>query len=79
MLLTIIINKIQERYMNFFPKKTSWSVIKHLTYNFCFLKTFNSDFLFNDVWFTDYYSESLEIKSRPLEILLNPLDKIKSI
>ena len=47
---TFISNKSFDQLLDFSPK------------HFIFSKTFNSDFSFNEVWFTDQYSKPLEIE-----------------
>ena len=41
-----------------------WSITRHFTKNFIFLKTCNSEFSDNEVWFTDQNSKPLEIENK---------------
>ena len=59
MLLIIIINKIQESCIHLLGQSLDISSV-----NFMFLKTFDSEFSYVKVWFTDQISNSLEIENK---------------
>ena len=59
----MIINKIQDIY-TFAPHKPFGSLLEIAPTNFIFLKTFNSEFLDVEVWFTNQNSQPLEIEDR---------------
>ena len=48
----------------FVPNKSFGSLLEISPTNFIFLKTFNSEFLYIEVWFTDQNSQPLEIEDR---------------
>ena len=48
----------------FVPNKSFSSLLEISPTNFIFLKTFNSEFLYIEVWFTDQNSQPLEIENR---------------
>ena len=48
----------------FVPNKTFGSLLKISSTNSIFLKTFNSEFSYIEVWFTDQNSQPLEIEDR---------------
>ena len=39
--------------------------------HFIFSKTFNSEFSFNEVWFTDQYSKPLEIEDKKITLFIS--------
>ena len=41
-----------------------WSIIQYFTPKFYILKTFNSEFSYIEVWFTDQNSKPIEIKDK---------------
>ena len=57
----MIINKIQESCIH---NKTFGQLLDISLKNFIFLETFNSEFWFVEVWFTDQNFKSLEIKDK---------------
>ena len=56
----MIINKIQELY-TFVPNKSVAQLLDISFKNLKFLKNFNSEFSFIEVWFTDQNSKPLEM------------------
>ena len=48
----------------FVPKKSFGQLINISTKSFIFLKTFDSDFSYIEVWFTDQNSKPLEIEDK---------------
>ena len=48
----------------FIPNNFFVQLLDILTKNFIFIKTFNSNFLFIEVWFTNQNSKSLKIKDK---------------
>ena len=48
----------------FAPDKSFAYLLEILPTNFMFLKTFNLEFCYIEVWFTDQNSKPLEIKDR---------------
>ena len=60
MLLTMIINKIQEFHIHLF-QITFGTSLEILAINYIFLKSFKSEFQAIRVWFTDQNSQPLEI------------------
>ena len=46
----------------FFPNKFFGKLLDIISINFIFLKTFNSEFSYTEVWFTDQISKPLEIE-----------------
>ena len=60
MLLITVIPKIQEPYI-FVPNKSFGQLFDISPENFIFLKTFDSEFLYTLVWFTNQNSNPLEI------------------
>ena len=66
-MLTAIINKIQESLVlqdTFSPNKSLGQLLDISSKNNIFLKTFNSEFLYIEVWFTDQNSKPLEIEDK---------------
>ena len=63
MLITII-SKIQESYLPFVPNKSFGQLFNISPKNVLFLKTFNSDFSYIEVRFTDQNSKLLEIEDK---------------
>ena len=65
MLLTTIINKIRQDstrvLLTFLPNKSFGQLLDISRTNFIFLKTFDSEFSYIEVWFTDQNSKLLEI------------------
>ena len=43
---------------------TFWSIIRYFTWKFYILKTFDSEFSYIEVWFTDQNSNPLEIEDK---------------
>ena len=68
MLLTTIINKIRQDLtrvlLTFLPNKSFGQLLDISRTNFIFLKTFDSEFLYIEVWFTDQNSKPLEIEDK---------------
>ena len=64
MLLIIVINKIQRILYTFVPNKLFGQLLDISHGNFIFLKTFDSEFLYIEVWFTDQNSNPLEIEDK---------------
>ena len=62
-MLTKIISKIQVLY-TFVPNKSFGQLLDISTKKFMFLKTFNSEFSYIEVWFTDQNSKPLEIEDK---------------
>ena len=60
----MIINKIHEYYILFFPNKSFGSLLDISPSNRIFLKTFNSKHDEIIVWFTNQNSKPLEIEDR---------------
>ena len=59
------INKIQESCMyKFVPNKSCDQLLKISPKNLIFLKTFNSELSYTEVWFTDQNSKPLEIDGK---------------
>ena len=63
MLITIT-SKIQESYLPFVPNKSFGQLFNISPKNVLFLKTFNSDFSYIEVRFTDQNSKLLEIEDK---------------
>ena len=61
MFLIIVINKIQE---SFVPNKSFGQLLDISPETFIFLKTFDSEFSYIEVWFTDQNSNPLEIERK---------------
>ena len=59
----MIISKIQEFYI-FVPNKTSGSLLEISPTNSIFLKKFNSQLSYIEVWFTNQNSPPLEIEEK---------------
>ena len=59
MLLIIVINKFQE--YTFIPNKSFRQLLDTSPENFLFLKTFDSEFLYIQVWFTNQNSNPLKV------------------
>ena len=59
MLLRWIISEIQEFYIHLFLI-IIWSIIKYFTQKKYFSKTFNSEFSYIEVWFSDKNSKPLK-------------------
>ena len=68
MLLTTIINKIRQDLtrvlLTFLPNKSFGQLLDISPTNFIFLKTFDSEFSYIEVWFTDQNSKPLEIEDK---------------
>ena len=64
MLLIIVFNKIQESIYTFVPNKSFGQLLDISPKNFISLKTFDSKFLYLEVWFTDQNSNPLEIENK---------------
>ena len=64
MILIIVINKIQEPCIHFVPDKMLGQLLDISPQNFIFLKTFNSEILYIEVWFTDQNSKPLKIEDK---------------
>ena len=60
----MIISKIQEFGIYFFPHKPFGSLLEISPKNHIFLNPFNSEFQDIRVWFTDQNSQPLEIEDR---------------
>ena len=58
----MIINITQKSCMHFVSNKSFAQLLDILSQNCVFLNTFNSEFLFIDVWFTDQNSKPLDIE-----------------
>ena len=56
----MIINKIQEFYIHLFINKTFGQLLETSPTNLIFLKTFDSEFSYIEVWFTNQNSQPLE-------------------
>ena len=61
MLLIIVINKNQELSIHLFLLNCSFSY-QNFTRKFLLLETFDSEFSYVEVWFTDQNSNPIEIK-----------------
>ena len=64
---TIVNNDYQHdsRVLYIFVPNKSFGQLLHISpKNFIFLKTFNSEFSYNEVWFTDQNSKPLEIEDK---------------
>ena len=48
----------------FVRNKSFGGLLRFLPKNFIFLKTFNSEFSYIEVWFTDQYSKPLDIEDK---------------
>ena len=57
----MIISKVQE---SFAPNKLFGQLLDILLKNYLFLKTFNLEFSYIEVWFTEKISKLLEIKEK---------------
>ena len=57
----MIINITQKSCIHFVSNKSFAQLLDILSQNCVFLNTFNSEFLFIDVWFTDQNSKPLDI------------------
>ena len=62
-MLTTIINKIQDS-CTFIPKKSFGQLLGISLKKKLFLKTFDSEFSYTEVWFTDQNSKPLEIENK---------------
>ena len=60
----MIINMIQESRMYLFQNISFCQLLDISPNNFIFLKTFNSEFLYIEVWFNDQNSKWLEIEDK---------------
>ena len=60
----MIINKIQESFIHFFPSESLGQLLDISPKNFIFLKTFDSEISYIEVWFTDQNSKQLEIEDK---------------
>ena len=60
-MLKTIVNKIQE---SFVPNKSFGQLLDISPKQFTFLNTFDSEFLYVEVWFTDQNSKPLEIEDK---------------
>ena len=63
----IVKNEYQEDsrvLYTFFPSKSFVQLLNISSKNFVFLKTFNSEFSYTEVWFTDRNSKPLDIEDR---------------
>ena len=60
--ITMIINITQKSCIHFVSNKSFAQLLDILSQNCVFLNTFNSEFLFIDVWFTDQNSKPLDIE-----------------
>ena len=58
----MIINITQKSCIHFVSNKSFAQLLNILSQNCVFLNTFNSEFLFIDVWFTDQNSKPLDIE-----------------
>ena len=58
----MIINITQKSCIHFVLNKSFGQLLDILSQNCIFLNTFNSEFLFIEVWFTDQNSKPLEIE-----------------
>ena len=58
----MIMNKFQELCLHFFSGKLFGELLDISPKNFIFLKTFDSEFSYIEVWFTDQSSKPLEIE-----------------
>ena len=58
----MIINITQKSCIHFVSNKSFAQLLDILSQNCVFLNTFNSEFLFIDVWFTDQNSKPLDIE-----------------
>ena len=56
--------KIQESRIHFFDKKSFDQLLDISLKNCIFLKTFNSEFSYTEVWFTDQNSKPLETEDK---------------
>ena len=56
--------KIQESCIHFFDKKSFDQLLDISLKNCIFLKTFNSEFSYTEVWFTDQNSKPLETEDK---------------
>ena len=67
-MLIIVINKIQEPCIHFntflVPNKSFCQLLDISPENFIYLKTFDSEFSYIEVWLTDQKSNPLEIKDK---------------
>ena len=70
MLLIIVVNKIQESY-TFVPNKSFGQLLDILSENFTLLKTFDLEFSYIEVWFTDRNSNPLEIEYEINTLFIN--------
>ena len=55
---------IQEVLYTFVPKKSFGQLLDISPKNFIFLKTFNSEFSYIEIWFTDQIYKLLEIEDK---------------
>ena len=60
----MIINIIQRILYTFVPNKSFGQLLDISPKNVIFLKTFNSEFSYIEVWFTDHNSKPLDIKDK---------------
>ena len=65
----MIIKKIQSIASIYFNKLFD-QLIDISTKNFIFLRTFNSEFLYIEIWFTDQNSKPLEIEDKIKVVLV---------
>ena len=62
----------------FVPNKSFNQLLNISTENFIFLKTFDSEFSYIEVWFTDQNSNPLEIEDRlNINLVINQIVKYK--
>ena len=61
-MLTTIIKKDSRVLYTFIPNKSFGQILDISPKNFIFLKLFNSEFSYIEVWFTDQNSEPLEME-----------------
>ena len=61
-------NKIQKSYTRLFSNKLFRSLLKVSATNHVFLKTFDSQLPYIEVWFTDQNSQPLEVEDLSLVI-----------
>ena len=64
MLLIIVINKIKNVLYPFVPNKLFGQLLDIVLKSFVFLKTFDSEFSYNQLWFTDQNSNPMEIEDK---------------
>ena len=64
MLLIIVINKVRKVLYSFVPNKLFGQLSDVVLKSFVFLKTFDSEFSYNQLWFTDQNSNPMEIEDK---------------